>query len=170
MEKYLANLPIPVYVHLYDRPAGFVPERLDPDFARQVRLQRQRPSADRVWHDLAELVSGGKVQLDLFQSGIEIDGEHLIFSTTSGDPLLVFREDLEELWNILRIRGTLRLDDLPQWLRHGEAPRWLFDLLERLEYVKPIRVRDRQASPAIRALRFAPLPEPSTSQEAEIVL
>jgi O-acetyl-ADP-ribose deacetylase (regulator of RNase III) len=49
MERYLRGLPIPVYIHLYTQPPDFVPERLDVDYARQVRLERQRISADRLW-------------------------------------------------------------------------------------------------------------------------
>jgi O-acetyl-ADP-ribose deacetylase (regulator of RNase III) len=170
MEQYLSNLPIPVYVHLYEKPAGFVPERLDQDFARQVRLQRQRPSADRVWTDLAALISQDGIQLSLFQTGQEMDQEHVILKTTDGEPLVIYREDIEELWNTLRIRGTLRPDDLPEWLRNGDTPRWLFALLARLEYVKPIQIRDARAGGPIPGLRYAPLAESLLVQEAEIIV
>ncbi len=36
MERYLADLPIPVYIHLYPLELDFVPERLDENYAKLV--------------------------------------------------------------------------------------------------------------------------------------
>ena len=53
MEKYLKDLPIPVYIHLYKPQANFVPERLDKNYVLEaqhnIRLVRQQPSADQFW-------------------------------------------------------------------------------------------------------------------------
>ena len=56
MERHLSGLPIPVYIHLYPKPSGFIPERLNDDYTRQIRLERRCVSIERLWQDLRELV------------------------------------------------------------------------------------------------------------------
>ena len=114
MEHYLRELPIPVYIHIYPKLPDFVPERLDVDYARQVRLERQRISTSRLWQDLRGVV-GETYQLTLFGPVVEMDEEHILFKSLSGEgePIVVYCEDVEDLWNTLRLRGTLRESDVP---------------------------------------------------------
>jgi O-acetyl-ADP-ribose deacetylase (regulator of RNase III) len=172
MERHLGDLPIPVYVHLHPKLPDFVPERLDVDYARQVRLERQRVSTSQLWQDLQQLV-GQTYQLTLFGPVVEIDDEHILFKSLSGEgePVVVYREDVGELWNTLRLRGTLREVDVPQSIEENGATAWLFELLKRVDYIRPVtlRSRDRKAS---QGLRYAPLPDTNTKllQETEIVV
>jgi O-acetyl-ADP-ribose deacetylase (regulator of RNase III) len=173
MERYLRDLSIPVYIHLYQQPTGFVPERLDVAWARQARLERQRISADRLWQDLKGLVSGsgnGGYLLSLFGPLVRVNDEHILFEPTPGEPVVVYREDVEDLWNILRTRGTVGENDLPQSVREAGAASWLFDLLVSLDYVRPIVLRARSEGPPIRGLQYAPQPAAPLLQGAEIVV
>jgi O-acetyl-ADP-ribose deacetylase (regulator of RNase III) len=171
MERYLRKLPIPVYIHLYPRPPHFVPERLDADYARQVRLERQRVSTDRLWRDLRGVV-GRTYQLTLFGPAVEMDEEHILFKPSSGagEPIAVYREDVEDLWNTLRLRGAAQESDLPQSIRENGASQWLFELLQRLDYIRPIALRSRGEGPSAQGLRYAPHPETALLKEAEIVV
>jgi len=172
MERYLRDLPIPVYIHIYSPPADFVPERFDVEFAQQMRLERQRISTDRLWEDLRQLVAtpaGETYLLTLFGPEVKVNGEHLFFQPLPGDPVIVYREDIEDLWNILRLRGTINERDLPQPLRLEGVGPWLFDLLSRLDYVHLISLRPRGEGPTTRGLRYDPLPVPAQERVAEMV-
>ncbi|MCH8327217.1 MAG: macro domain-containing protein, partial [Candidatus Marinimicrobia bacterium] len=58
MLEHLSNLSIPVYIHMYRTPKGFIPERIDKEYKKAVLIERERNSADSVWNDLIMLVSG----------------------------------------------------------------------------------------------------------------
>jgi O-acetyl-ADP-ribose deacetylase (regulator of RNase III) len=171
MERYLQNLPIPVYIHLYHKPPDFVPERLDANYARQVRLERQRISSERLWQDLRKLV-GQTYQLTLFGPLVEMDEEHILFKplTGEGEPVLVYREDVEDLWNTLRLRGTVRQSDAPQPIGEDGATSWLFELLKRVDYIQPIALRARSQGASSQGLQYTPQSETAPLKEAEIVV
>jgi O-acetyl-ADP-ribose deacetylase (regulator of RNase III) len=170
MEHYLQNLPIPVYIHLHPKPLDFIPERLDVEYASQVRLERQRISTDRLWEDLRQLV-GQAYQLTLFGPVVEIDEEHVLFRPLSGagEAIVVYREDIEDLWNTLRLRGTLRETDVPQAIGEDGATSWLFELLRRVNYIQPVSLRSKNRE-ARQGLRYVPLPDTKLLKEAEIVV
>jgi len=170
MERHLSGLPIPVYIHLYPKPPDFVPERLDDDYARQVRLERQRISTDRLWQDLRNLI-GQAYRLTLFGPVAEMNEEYILFRPLNGDgePVVVYRQDVEDLWNTLRLRGTVRETDVPQPISEDGASSWLFELLKRVDYIQPVALHtgDRRAAPG---LRYVPLPDTTVREEAEIVV
>jgi len=171
MERYLQNLPIPVYVHIYPKPPDFVPERLDADYARQVRLERQRVSSSQLWQDLRGLV-GQSYQLTLFGPIVEMDEDHILFKPPSGDaePVAIYREDVEDLWNTLRLRGTVRESDVPQPIGEDGAISWLFELLKRVDYIQPVTLRSKSQGISSQGLRYAPRPAWVSLKEAEIVV
>jgi len=171
MERYLQDLPIPVYIHLYPRPSEFTPERLDADYARQVRMERQRISVDRLWQDLQTLV-GHTYQLTLFGPVVEMDRERILFKplAEAGKPVAIHREDVEDLWNILRLRGTVRETDVPQPIGDEGATSWLFELLKQIDYIKPVTLRSKKQSGASQGLRYVPRPETTLLKEAEIIV
>ncbi len=166
MKRYLRDLPIPVYIHLYPKSPDFIPERLDPGYARQVRLERQRPSADQVWQDLNNLPQ----QLELFGPMVEMSDEHILFKSTGSGPVIIYREDIEDLWNALRLRGTLREEDMPEPIRESGAIPWLCDLLAKLDYIRPIELRVAGQDTTAQGLHYVPLPVTTPSKEAEIVV
>ena len=173
MERYLRPLPIPVHVHLYPQAAGFVPERLDVDYAKEMRLERQRVSVGRLWQELRNLVShepGQAYDLTLFGPSITMDEEHLYFHPRSGAVAIVDLEDVGELWNTLRLRGTLRHEDVPQPVKEGGASEWLFELLKTLEYVQPVRLRHNADDPSSEGLRYDPRPEAADEVESIVVV
>jgi hypothetical protein len=173
MERYLRNLSIPVYIHLYPKPPDFVPERLSIDYARQVRRERQHISADRLWQDLQRMVSdrsGQAYPLTLFGPMVEMNEEHILFRPVPGEPVIVYREDVEDLWNTLRLRGTVGEADVPQPIREDGASQWLFELLKRLDYIQPITLRSRSEGASTQGLRYDPRPETALLKEAEIVV
>jgi len=173
MEKYLKDLPIPVYIHLYPQDPDFVPERLDDNYARQVRLERQRVSTDQLWQDLQQIVrgtSGKAYQLSLFGPKIDVQEEKILFGSDLNSSKIVYREDIEDLWNVLRTRGTISEADIPISIRAEGLEEWLFDLLGRLAYIRPLNIRKRGDLENGRGLQYVPQPETAPVQEIDVLI
>ncbi len=172
MERYLHNLPIPVYIHLYRKPPNFVPERLDKDYTEHLHAERQRISAHQFWQDLQRLVSqhDEAYQLTLFGPTVEIAEEHILFKPFPGNPVMIHREEMDDLWNSLRLRGTVGETDLPQAMRENGVTTWLFDLLQKLDYIQPIVLRKQSWGESLEGLRYDPRPETIPHTEVELVV
>ena len=171
IEKHLNDLPIPVYIHLYPRPADFIPERLDPEYEKQVLTERQIISTKRLWEDLKEKLSeqhregyGG----ELFGHSIEIDDDAITFTYMGGTPR-IYRDDIEDLWNILRVRGTISEKDLPNRITNLIATNWLFEVLKKLDYIKEVKLKS-PSEPFFLGLRYDPPPEQNQDKKDEIVI
>ena len=168
MKRYLRPLPIPVYIHLYAESAEFVPERFDPAYAREVMLERQRVSMVQVWTDL-QAVAKASDRLEIFGPLVEVDDERIVFRALGGEPapVTVYREDVEALWNLLRLRGTVHEKDVPTAIDASGATEWLFALLQRIDYIRSIKTA---APGTATGLRYAPLPSRCPSTVAEILV
>ncbi len=173
MERYLKDLPIPAYIHLYPQEPDFVPERLDKTYGRQVRLERQRVSINQLWHDLQRLAKGsaGKsYQMSLFDTGFQVQDEYILLNQETSSPIKIYREDIEDLWNILRIRGTISEADVPEAIQEENMVGWLFELLGRLDYIQPIQIRKRGDLENGRGLQYVPQAEPSPVQAIDVLV
>lgn len=157
MERYLQDLPIPVYIHLYPVADDFIPERLDPEYAREA--VQEQVSADRLWGDLQVVIlgkTGHPFTMPMFGPKIKIDDDCIRFEPDDGStPIEIYRDLLADVWNTLRTRGALKLDDVAYPEIDG-AGGWLFDLLEQLDYVRPVTLRSPPDSADSRGLRYYP--------------
>jgi O-acetyl-ADP-ribose deacetylase (regulator of RNase III) len=168
MERYLKNLPIAVYIHLYLQQTDFVPERLDAQYARQVQQERRVIPFSQVWQDLQALTTVQQ-QLDMFTPKVEMDGERILFQRQSSPSLTVYRQDVEDLWNTLRLNGTISINQVPEPIRADGATECIFDWLTKLSYVKPIELQPiRQHTPG-KGLQYMPPPQINESQLVETV-
>jgi hypothetical protein len=158
MERYLKRLPIPVYIHLYRPADGFIPERFDKNFRKQVLLERVQISASEAWDDLQTLTRQHSLMPE--DNLIRFSDEFVYLSTSIAEQndFLVFRGDFDDLWNILRTRGTVNCQDLPPNIADTPAAAQLFDLLERLDYVRPITVQLANTNNSCRGLQYVPGP------------
>jgi O-acetyl-ADP-ribose deacetylase (regulator of RNase III) len=170
MEQYLKDLPIPVYIHLYSKSPDFVPERLDAEYARQVQLERLILSFAQVWQDLQAIASEHFQQLNMFTPIVEMDEEQIVFKPLSGEPIVVHRQDLEDLWNTLRLHGTLSPDDVPQPIQADGAVNYVFDLLTQLSYIRPIDLQPINRHTSIKGLQYMPPPQTNPSQPLEVAV
>lgn len=174
MEHYLQKLPIPVYIHIYTKSPDFIPERFDSSFAKQMRLERQQISANQVWNDLQRIISSNSshsLQLDLLTT-VTMDEEHILFRYLTSEDIIIYRQDIEDLWSILRLRGTLRERDFPQPINNTLATASLFDLLKRLDYIRPISLGTRNGGALYRVegLQYVPSPSEEIFLESDIIL
>lgn len=169
MEHHLGTLPIPVFVHLYPKPSGFVPERLDAEFAREMRLARRRVSADQLWADLtSKVATRHSYQASTQIAEITADEEHLYFPS-NGTEEIIYREDIEDLWSLLSLRRVMLAQDLARLstLRNPDVIKSLFSLLSDLPYIKPIDVSREYSGKLVEGSGLQYLPEPSR-QKGEI--
>lgn len=170
MERYLKDLPIPVYIHLYPTSSDFVPERLDSDYAKQVHLERQILPFVQVWRDLQASIPVQSPQLSLFAPMVKMDEEKIVFIPSSGQPTVVHREDMEDLWNTLRLHGTVSAEDIPQPIQADGAVKLVFDLLSQLPYIRPIELKPLKRNMSIEGLQYIPLPQTELVEEVELVM
>lgn len=168
MEGYLQKLPIPVYIHLYSKAPDFVPERLDPEFAREMRVARERPSTDQVWNDLRKF-SNPSGQRSLFEPQLAMDDEIIKIIPIYGDEILIHRADIDDIWNTLRIRGTITIEDLPSSLIVDGVTDTLFDLMSKLPYVLKVDDIRPARHKSTKGLRYSPQARKYHSDIVEIV-
>lgn len=158
MEAYLSDLPIPVYIHVFPQDPNFIPERFDADYVQKVKLERQWISFAEFWQDISEIVQrkDGIIQSDLFGPEIVVSNLDIEFRIFGEKPLQVFREDIEEIWNVLRVRGTVSEIDVPQSIHSINGVQPLFDLLSRLPYIDAIKLQRQGEINKKRGLKFSP--------------
>lgn len=162
MEKYLRDLPIPIFIHLYTQSADFVPERLDEEYRREVMRQRRQVSFKQFWRDLQALTGSSPdeaAQQDLFSPRVWLDEEFLYLQPSAGAEhqlIEVYRGDLEDLWNALRLKGVIHSQELPQAVLDRNAADELMNVLEQLDYLKPLTIREREHDAPLRGLQYAP--------------
>jgi len=175
MEQYLKNLPIPVYIHLFRKSNDFVPERLDDDYAAKVGLERQRISSEQLWSDLMKLANGQiekSYQLSLFNPTFHMTNEFILINSTSKEAVQipVYREEVEDLWNILRVRGTLQENDIPEQIRQKGNGEWLMEILKQLPYIREVRLKASRNKQFIKGLIYDPDPEAKQNNDNDIII
>jgi O-acetyl-ADP-ribose deacetylase (regulator of RNase III) len=147
MVKYLDRIPIPVFVHIAARPTEFVPEHLDLA-ARHENLRARRTISFQEFLSDLFIASGQEVSEARSLESMSEFPPPVILSI-EGKQIEVPLEHLEDLWNGLRLRGALRLNELPGNLRGQQG---VMDILVRLPYVRPMRfLGDSEAG-----IQFAP--------------
>ncbi len=173
IEQYLKDLPIPVYIHLYPKSPDFVPERLDAEYARQIQLERQILSFNQVWQDL-QVITEQPQQLNMFAQAsgqsIEMNEDYISFKPSSSESVVVYRPDLEDLWNTLRLSGTLNIENIPEPIRADGATQYVFNLLIQLSYIQPIDLQSLKQSVPSQGLQYMPPPQREPNQVMEIMV
>lgn len=146
-EQRLGGLPIQVYIHIYPARMSSVPEHRDPGAIKQwLRSQPQSLAFTEMWEDLAAIVADNSAFNTLddderFNVELVSDGEIGIAVTTGDDRILMYQEQLRELWQQIRDLGLCIPQIMPGELdRHS---RYILPVLARLPYLKPIRQAER---------------------------
>ena len=132
MEAHLSKLPIPTFVHIAPRSAGFVPEHEE---ANALLTPREGVEFVRFVRDLIELPTveaAGEFVIaeepDEFQAPMRL--------RLDDQCVLLHFHELESLWHSLTLRGALSVDEFPMGLR--DSSREVVEMLTQLEYVRSI--------------------------------
>ncbi|MBK8259528.1 MAG: macro domain-containing protein [Polyangiaceae bacterium] len=161
MDKYLRDLPIPVYIHVASSGKDFVPEHVptktENNAASYLNANRARRGVafEEVWRRLwaeagmsgdSELV--GSTSADGFLPEIRVNSEGRVVHLPG--------EDIEALWTSLRMRGALPQNEFPGALRLEAAV--VRELLLKLDFLRPIQFVVEQAGTFRQepGVRFAP--------------
>ncbi|KRL14367.1 macro domain-containing protein [Schleiferilactobacillus perolens] len=150
MEKYLAHLPIPVYIHLYEG------ENSKPEYANISEMRQwldSDPSALSVEEFKDDLINAWKqptfeyrshrIQMENEFTSETNDGTSAVFmkiTDVSGQIYAVSQSDIADLWTRLRDQGVVTAMDLPEPLQQGSESDFFFSLLAQVPYVKCISV------------------------------
>ena len=169
MEHYLRPLPIEIFIHMHDPNAVAAREHRVPDVTKEwLRSEPQSLAFTEVWDDLVEVVTSkrqfttiddkarfaAEIFCDEEGGGIRIDH--------GGDPVLLHKEQLLDLWQQIRGLGLCIPDIMPSGLDvHSE---YVLPLLAELPYMKSVRQANKDTRLTKRAtglLLTSYLKEPS---------
>jgi O-acetyl-ADP-ribose deacetylase (regulator of RNase III) len=167
MEKYLAKLSIPVYVHIARRSDQFVPEHLSTEARREAMRERQEIGFTQFFSELQRLVGGPSVAERIFPMSPEEAMPTLVWTLHGGNTVQIPGEDLEDLWNSLRLRGAIRSAEFPGSLR--ERAEVVLPLLLQLDYIRPIQfLSEAGGRKEVPGIRFAPASTPRSTSDVAL--
>lgn len=156
MERYLSDLPIRVYIHLYDA-SGLLPEHHDRKSMKAwLRSEPESLPASEAWDDLIQVAS----RTEWLQEWSIAVAEQTVLEDIDVEPIeevsvpairfskheslyLLTEADFAPLWRQLRTGGLLSNGSLPMATRTVSIP--VLSLLEKLDYIEPALFR-RQRS------------------------
>ena len=90
----------------------------------------------------------------------------IVIQLNDGSSVSLPGEDIEDLWNSLRLRGALRQDEFPGTLR--EQAELVTSMLLKLDYIQPMQfaMTGSSGQGVVAGIRFAPL---ATETELPII-
>ncbi len=138
MEEYLRQLPIDIYIHIYDSRDITPEHRNIMSMKKWLRSEPQSLAFSEVWEDLTSIVAN--VPDDGATHGWKV-----AVQASEEDPALIFESehrtvvypkfDLQDIWQQLRSYGLFSVSDLPNDYRDaGQGLNWL---LCQLPYIEP---------------------------------
>jgi O-acetyl-ADP-ribose deacetylase (regulator of RNase III) len=140
MERYLANLPIQVYIHDYEADIG-LPEHIQTSSVRHIRFERSFP---KFMTDLGSVIYANRGTFHTigskksYSAKLLSDGNLKI--ERDGRSGVVPNDELFELWTLM-LRGPVTHKKL-SGRAYGEAY-YLFPILKELPYIRAIELQPR---------------------------
>jgi O-acetyl-ADP-ribose deacetylase (regulator of RNase III) len=166
MERYLKDLPLPIYIHVATTSSSFVPEHKNASSRRHLLKPRVDVTFNEFFSDLSEYANG--VESVAANQAVPEEPEPLPRLRFS-DHLIIAGEDLRSLWLDLKLRGALRIDELPASLEKNYD--LVIPLLLQLGYIRPAQFTGRDER-NVKGIRFAPaadeFPEPTQPMTPEL--
>jgi O-acetyl-ADP-ribose deacetylase (regulator of RNase III) len=159
MEKHLSQLPIDIFIHLYEPDSDFKPERLDKTFVDWLRNTPADLSFDTFWEDVCDAARehtslASKYASDLFFVEAP-SADSLLYSVSGTEVQSIHKEYVQELWSLFKYHGFLSFEFFADVVKpHYE---FLMSLFAALPYAKPIQIGDDEHSlsfPKSYALRL----------------
>jgi O-acetyl-ADP-ribose deacetylase (regulator of RNase III) len=143
MEKYLKNLPIDVYIHLYKNDPFETEHRSIKEIKEWLRNEPESLPFSEVWEDVAVLLDKDSSFFTLdekvgFTATIINQPESGIEIKTEGKVYHIYFDQLVDLWHHVRSLGYFMTSSAPHEMEHF-AP-YLVSLLEKLPYLKPVLI------------------------------
>lgn len=156
MEKYLKDLPIDVFVHIYSDKTAGVEHMNVQETKKWLQSSPSNLSAEQVWDDLVDAVEADN-QLVINDEKWEItskntaskagfsydpESEPYLLMANEEKKHIFYQADLFELWIKLRETKFIRDTDFPAHFNRNEELRLVFNLLGKLDYIELAQVID----------------------------
>jgi len=164
MERHLSNLPIEVFIHLYQKDPFALLEHKDIEETKSwLRSEPESLAFSEVWEDLLGVLRT-RQEFATLEAGKQFmvratntPAEGLIFE--DGAELFVPQDALLDAWQHLRSVGFLTVEGLTQGLdMHADK---VMALLATLPYLKPAKIAAKRAMQGEKfstAIQFVPRP------------
>jgi len=133
MEEYLRPLPIDIFIHLYGQNGLPVSEqRSFEEKKKWLQGEPQYPSFAEFWDDVQELISAEQ-KSSLKQEILPGFGEIAAFpKPTKHSESTISKESIEELWELMKSKGYLSIDDFPDAMKGHTS------FLKNLPYIQEV--------------------------------
>lgn len=144
MEKYLKNLPIDVYIHLYQQDPFETEHRNINEIKKWLRSEPETLPFIEVWEDLIELLAKQDSFFTLdkhaigFSATVMSGSEEGIEIKSNGQVFRIHLEQMVDLWSHIRSLGYFMESSMPNELE-SLAP-YLIAILHKLPYLKPVLI------------------------------
>ncbi len=141
MERYLKDLPIKIFIHIY-RPDLLAPEHRDPEAVKNwLRSEPEALGFIEVWEDLTSLLQTQSLFLSLdkkisFTVRMVKEPEDGVLITDKESSTFIPREALLDLWQHIRGSGFSMEGMLPAGL--DRKAQYVFAIMSHLPYLKPV--------------------------------
>lgn len=156
MEKYLKDLPIDVFVHIYSENTGGAEHMNVQETKKWLQSSPSNLSAEQVWDDLVDAVEANdelvindshwKVTSENIAGKADFsydpDSEPYLLITAEEKKYMFYQADLFDLWIKLRETEFIRDTDFPAHFSRDEELRLVFNLVGKLDYIELARVID----------------------------
>ena len=185
MEKYLKDLPIDVFVHIYsDRTAGAEHMNVQ-ETKKWLQSSPSNLSAEQVWDDLLDAVEAdnqvvindkhweitSKNIASITDFSYDPDSEPYLLLASEGTTHIFYQADLFELWIKLRETEFIRDTYFPTHYNRSEDLRLVFNLLGKLDYIEMAKVIDPNGKTIFGLTVInSELPETDAANQEEVTL
>lgn len=145
MEKYLAGLPIDIFIHLYEKNALFSPEHRNiTEIENWLRGEPQSLAFSEFWNDLKGLITEQHLSEitqnhQEFDVSMDEDSPKLILNKDNKQIVFV-KDSLVDLWQHIRASGFCMGRNLPTDFTNYTTE--IINLLSELPYIHPVLMAD----------------------------
>lgn len=143
MEKYLKNLPIDIYIHLYQKDPFETEQRNIQEIKNWLKSEPESLPFSELWDDIVQALLQERSFFTLdkmigFTARIVEKPSGGLEIKSGGHVFHVYTEQLIDLWQHIRSLGFFMVSSMPNELEQY-AP-FLISILDRLSYLKPVLI------------------------------
>jgi O-acetyl-ADP-ribose deacetylase (regulator of RNase III) len=141
MERYLASLPINIFIHVYNADD---PPKADPQVLQEwLHGEPQLPTFAQFWNDLTallrrEILFESPEDHSTFQVTFDAEERRVMLSAADQKPLILSESTLADLWHAIRTAGYCAPQNFPSGLDSRAS--MVVALLTRLDYIRPVKI------------------------------
>lgn len=141
MEKYLKNLPIDIYIHLYRKDPFQQEHKNIKEIQQWLRNNPESLSFFEVWEDINKLIAEKDSFFTInnnigFVAKIIKEPNHGILIKSAEQEFIIFKEQFVDLWQHLRSLGFCMENSMPFGLEKYTP--FIVAILSHLTYLKPV--------------------------------